>query len=169
MSTPLAGLGPRLPPPDALRLLVLGSFPGERSLLDRQYYAHPRNAFWPLMGELLGFDPDLAYEARVEALNAAGIGLWDVLQGCRRRGSLDSAIRDARPNPLPRLVAASPALRAIAFNGSAAANLFRRHVKAVDPRIALHTLPSTSPANAGLPREGKRAAWRGLLHAAGIA
>lgn len=160
-----------LPPvatPDA-RLLILGSMPGTRSLELQQYYAHPRNAFWPVLGTLLGFDPAMPYAARLAALTDRRIALWDVLQSCHRPGSLDAAIRvaDAVPNDLAAFLAAHRHVERVLFNGSTAARLFERRVSAdgviAGRRLSLVTLPSTSPANAGLGLEAKRAAWRVLL------
>ena len=104
------------------RLLILGSFPGGASLAHARYYAHPRNQFWPILGRLLG-EPlaELDYPLRLERLIARRIGLWDVLGECRRRGSLDSAIRDARGNDLDGLLDRLPGLGAVAFNGATAA------------------------------------------------
>ena len=142
------------------RVLVLGSMPGAASLQEARYYAHPRNRFWPLMGALCGFDPQLEYARRIENMQRAGIGLWDVIGQCRRRGSLDADIvRGSEvPNPLPALLETLPQLAAIACNGGTAAQAFKRHVQpALSARAAVLpvlALPSTSPANAGwsLPR-----------------
>ena len=142
------------------RVLVLGSMPGAASLQEARYYAHPRNRFWPLMGALCGFDPQLEYARRIENMQRAGIGLWDVIGQCRRRGSLDADIvRGSEvPNPLPALLETLPQLAAIACNGRTAAQAFKRHVQqALSARAAVLpvlALPSTSPANAGwsLPR-----------------
>ncbi|MFN3389918.1 MAG: DNA-deoxyinosine glycosylase, partial [Allosphingosinicella sp.] len=83
------------------RVLVLGSLPGEQSLARAQYYAHPRNHFWRLIGAVAGVElAALAYPERLEALRAARIGLWDTVGSARRTGSLDGAIRDHRPNAL---------------------------------------------------------------------
>lgn len=158
------GLDPVIAP--GARLLVLGSMPGRRSLDAQRYYAHPRNLFWPLMAELAGFDAALAYPQRLEALASAGVALWDVLAACERPGSLDAAIvrHSERPNPIGGLLARHASIRAVACNGAAALQLYRRHVAptlpaAVAGRTDLVGLPSTSPANASIPLERKRAAW----------
>jgi double-stranded uracil-DNA glycosylase len=151
-----------LPPvvgPDA-RLLILGSFPGVRSLAAGQYYAHPRNQFWPILAALLGEPlPALVYPKRLERLVARGVALWDVVGRCRRAGSLDASIRDAGQNDFDALLARVPALRAVAFNGAAAA----RSSKAFLERgLATVALPSTSPAHASLGFGDKLARWRVL-------
>lgn len=132
------------------RLLILGSLPGEASLAAGQYYAHPRNAFWRLMGGLLGA-PDLherPYETRLAALHARGIGLWDTVAEAERIGSLDTAIRLPVHADLKGLVAALPDLRAVAFNGGKAAATGARILGPDEGRIARIALPSSSPAMA---------------------
>lgn len=145
------------------RLLVLGSLPGDASLAAARYYAHPRNLFWRLLGEALDqpLEP-LPYEARLQMLLERGIGLWDTVAEARRRGSLDGAIRDAVAADLPALVARLPRLRTVAFNGAAAARTGVRSLAAETGRLELLTLPSSSPANAAVPYERKREAWRAL-------
>lgn len=132
------------------RLLVLGSLPGEASLAVGQYYAHPRNAFWRLMGGLLD-QPDLheaPYDQRLLTLRARGVGLWDTVAEAERIGSLDTAIRLPVHADLPGLMAALPDLRAVAFNGGKSAKLGHRILGADDGRITRLTLPSSSPAMA---------------------
>jgi len=142
----------------AVRVLILGSLPGELSLRRRQYYGNPRNQFWRLLGAVLGDDLEsLAYEDRLAALLSGGVGLWDVVRSARRDGSLDGAIRDHQPNALAQLAATLPALRAIAFNGGKAAAIGRRQLGA-DPSWALLDLPSSSPAHTA-PFETKLAQW----------
>lgn len=104
------------------RVLILGSLPGVASLAAQQYYAHPRNQFWPLLATVLGQPglPALDYPQRLAHLQAHGVGLWDVVAQAQRRGSLDTAIRAAQRNDLARLVASLPALRLVAFNGATA-------------------------------------------------
>lgn len=149
------------------RVLILGSMPGVASLRAGRYYAHTRNAFWPLLGALLGVAAEAPYEARVAALRAAGIALWDVLHTCTREGSLDSMIdrETAVPNNLPGFLAAHPQIRHVFFNGAAAEACFRRHVLPHLDAAALEfaRLPSTSPANAASSFEQKLAAWRAAL------
>ena len=148
------------------RALILGSMPGVASLQAHRYYAHPRNQFWPLLGEIIGFDPGSDYETRCAALSAAGIAVWDVLGECRRSGSLDSAIdRDSeRPNDIPSLLAKHATIGTVLLNGGKAALSLRRHHPHLE--ITTITLPSTSPANASINRERKLAAWRAALDAA---
>jgi hypoxanthine-DNA glycosylase len=158
-----AGLLSGLPPVvgRASRVLILGSFPGEASLVQARYYAHPRNQFWPILGALLG-EPlaGLPYEDRLERLKARGLALWDVLGACRRRGSLDAAIRDARANDFDALLDAMPGLGAVVFNGATAAKAAPDFAAR---GLATYRMPSTSPAHAGLSFEGKLAGWRALV------
>ena len=140
------------------RLVVLGSFPGVASLAAQQYYGHPRNLLWRLLSAL--WDEDLvalAYPQRLDALRRHRVGLWDVYCRCEREGSLDSAIRAAVPNDLARLTTLAPGLRAIVHNGGESARS-RRLTERLG--VAVHTLPSTSPANASWSFERKLAAWR---------
>lgn len=160
----LTGLPPLLGP--APRVLVLGSMPGAASLAAREYYAHPRNAFWTIAGEALGFDPTAPYHTRAAGLAAAGIALWDVIGACRRRGSLDAAIEPAsiRVNPIGELIAAQATIARVLTNGGLASRLFARHLAHALPRtVEVHAMPSTSPANASWSLERKRAAWRSAL------
>jgi hypoxanthine-DNA glycosylase len=140
------------------RLLLLGSLPGEASLRAARYYAHPQNQFWRLVGAVIDHDlMALAYEDRLAALQRAGIGVWDVVADAVRPGSLDTAIRDHRPNDLSALIATLPALRAIGFNGKTASRIGHELMPA-DAGLALIDLPSSSPAyTIGLAN--KMAAW----------
>lgn len=143
------------------RVLILGSLPGVASLAAQQYYAHPRNQFWPLLAAVLKQPnlPALAYPARLQALLAAGIGLWDVVAQAQRRGSLDANIRDAQANPLPALIAQLPRLHTVAFNGATAA---RAAVQLTPyPWLRVLPLPSSSPAHT-LAFAEKLAAWQAL-------
>lgn len=148
--------------------LILGSMPGAASLAATQYYAHPRNLFWPIVGTLLGFDPALPYPERARRLADAGLALWDVLGACRRHGSLDAAIETAsiEVNDFAAFFAAQPAIDRVFCNGTSAERYFRRHVLsrlAAEPRFALRRLPSTSPAHASLGLAEKLEAWRAIL------
>ncbi len=148
------------------RLLILGSFPGAASLRARQYYAHPRNQFWPIMGRLLEHPfAEIPYAARIERLRQHRIGLWDIYASCVRRGSLDTSIRDATPNDLERLPDLAPSLRLVAHNGAESA---RRMKEILALGIPALRLPSTSPANARIDLETKLARWREALAEAGV-
>lgn len=139
-------------------MLILGSLPGERSLAQQQYYAHPRNRFWHLVGHAIGQDlQSLDYAGRLATLQAAGIGLWDTVASATRTGSLDAAIRDAEANPLAELVTTLPALRAVAFNGTASARIGTMQLAGT--AVALLSLPSSSPANAAMPLAQKEKLW----------
>ncbi|MCE4558131.1 DNA-deoxyinosine glycosylase [Pelomonas cellulosilytica] len=141
------------------RLLVLGSFPGAASLQAAQYYAHPRNAFWPVMAALTEERdlPALPYAERLQVLRQHRIALWDAVAACRREGSLDAAIEDAEPSDLPELVARLPALRAIACNGALAHKQTLLALPSVE--LPVLRLPSTSPAHAGASLATKIDAW----------
>lgn len=127
------------------RVLILGSLPGEASLAAGRYYAHPQNGFWRLLGGVLDVDlVAVEYDVRLATLLDRHVGLWDVVAGARRSGSLDGAIRDAEANDLAALVATLPNLRAIAFNGQTAARLGRIALRTT--ALDLIDLPSSSPA-----------------------
>ena len=128
------------------RVLVLGSLPGERSLAQAQYYAHPQNHFWRLIGAVVGRElVPLAYEERLAALLEARVGLWDTVGSATRRGSLDTNIRLREANALPALAAELPNLRAVGFNGAKSAAL-GMPLLAHRTDLALLPLPSSSPA-----------------------
>jgi len=152
------------------RVLVLGTVPSVRSLELQQSYAHPHNLFWPFMGVLYGAGPELDYAQRIARLHACGVGIWDVLQRCERSGSLDSAIVRASevPNDIGGLLARQPSISAIALNGAKAQQVFARRIAPlIDGRrlaqLSVLALPSTSPANAAIPRAQKLERWRVLL------
>lgn len=160
----LQGLAPVVAP--HTRVLVLGSFPSAASLAVGQYYAHPRNQFWPILSTLWGVDlRALPYAQRLDEVRRRGLGIWDVHASCRREGSLDSAIEAARPNDLRALVRQLPQLRAIAHNGGESARSMAL-TRTLVPEVV--RLPSTSPANAGWSLERKLQAWRALFAAHGL-
>jgi TDG/mug DNA glycosylase family protein len=150
------------------RTLILGTMPGRVSLRERQYYAHPQNAFWRIVGGILGFDPASSYDSRVAAVQAADIAVWDVLKSCIRPSSLDSAIdaSSAVPNDFANFLAEHPQIRRICFNGATAEALFTKHVRpflAAKADIQQIRLPSTSPANASVPLSEKLRAWQAIV------
>lgn len=144
------------------RVLILGSMPGVASLEANQYYAHPRNAFWPIMGELFGAGLELPYKQRIRILNEAGVALWETLQACVRPGSLDASITDEVPNDFVKFFKKHPAITHVFFNGAHADQAFRRHVAPTlpDRGQVFVRLPSTSPAHAGMNFKKKLEVWR---------
>jgi hypoxanthine-DNA glycosylase len=156
----LVGLAPLVSP--ATRVLILGSFPGARSLQTQQYYAHPQNQFWKILQAIWPSSPRIdcatSYEKRSEWLLARGLGVWDVYASCQREGSLDTAIRDAVVNDIAAL--RLPQLAAIAHNGGES----YKHAKhTASLGVPVYKLPSTSPANASWTFERKLAAWREVM------
>ncbi|HEX4984832.1 MAG TPA: DNA-deoxyinosine glycosylase [Burkholderiales bacterium] len=153
------------------RVLVLGSMPGGASLAAGRYYAHPYNAFWPIMGELFGAGPELDYDRRVRRLERAGLALWDVMESCVREGSLDSDIDESSivPNDFAAFFATHLRIRHVFFNGSKAEHCFNRCVRpALDMQgLRFTRLPSTSPAHASLSVRRKLDAWRAVAEALG--
>jgi len=140
--------------------------PGIASLEAVQYYAHPRNVFWPIMADLFPIDAEADYLQRIAQISEAPVILWDTLQFCERPGSLDASIKrdTVVANDIPGLLVEYPGIRAVACNGATSANYFRRLVMPqISTEIEMLTMPSTSPANAGMKFAQKLAAWRLLL------
>jgi hypoxanthine-DNA glycosylase len=165
-NTTLTGLAPLVSP--ATRVLILGSFPGVRSLQAQQYYGHPQNQFWRILQAIwpasLGEICAASYEKRSGLLLAQGLGVWDVYASCEREGSLDSAIRNAVVNDIAAL--RLPQLAAIAHNGGES----YKHAKhTASLGVPVYKLPSTSPANASWTFERKLAAWREVMERHGLA
>ena len=151
----------------AATVLILGSMPGKASLAAGEYYAHPRNAFWAIMGELIGAYPGLPYKDRLKILRGSGIAIWDVLGSCVRDSSLDSRIESdsAVPNDFRSFFLQHPNITRVFFNGAKAEQCFLKHVLPSLESAALQyqRLPSTSPANAGLSYQQKLFAWRSVM------
>ena len=146
----------------ATRLLICGSLPGERSLAEQRYYAHPQNQFWRLLSPVVGCDlVALSYDQRLAALLDRRIGLWDVVATARRMGSSDAAIRDVSNNDLATLIRSLPDLRAIAFNGGTAARIGRRHLTPAGLKVETVALPSSSPLHT-IGLGAKQSAWAEL-------
>lgn len=146
------------------RTLILGSMPGIASLTAEQYYAHPRNAFWRIMGELVGAGPEKPYDERLRILNTRGIALWDVLDSCVRPGSLDTNISNESPNDFVKFFASHTSITHVGLNGRKAATLFKKYAAPACPaRMIVKGLPSTSPAYAAMSLERKSAEWRRFL------
>jgi len=151
---------------DGASTLILGSLPGRRSLEMQQYYAHPQNAFWRLIGEILAADASLPYARRVKMLTKNRIAVWDVLAAAERPGSLDSSIvhASALANDFKKFFRAHPHIRRVFFNGRKAEELYRRFVLPTlgseFAAIRYECLPSSSPAHAGMAFAKKLETWR---------
>ncbi|MDO8938904.1 MAG: DNA-deoxyinosine glycosylase [Methylicorpusculum sp.] len=165
----LTGFGP-IATADS-KILILGSMPGVQSLQKTQYYGHPRNAFWPIMAALFNDFDSIDYEAKKRMLERGGIAVWDVIQNCNRRGSLDAHIEKTsiQPNNFRCFFNEHPNITTVFFNGATAEKLFKSFVlSTLDPSIntrVYHRLPSTSPANAGLSLHEKTRIWKSALAA----
>jgi len=143
------------------RVLVLGTLPGEESLRRNEYYAHPRNLFWPIVFALFDATPAAVYAERLAFAAAHRIALWDVCELGERDASADATIRRERPNAIDQLLDTYPAIRAVAFNGAGARRLYDRHF-ARRPGLTYLAMPSTSPAHARIGFSGKLARWTAL-------
>jgi double-stranded uracil-DNA glycosylase len=148
------------------KVLILGSMPGEASLIKQQYYGHPRNAFWPIMNALFTIDPDLCYLERKQALIENNIAIWDVLKCCKRQGSLDSQIVTASiiTNRFDTFFSEYSSIQQVYFNGLTAEKLYRKYSLPTliehFSYIQYHRLPSSSPAHASLNLAQKIEAWQ---------
>ena len=146
-------------------MLVLGTLPGEESLRRVEYYAHPRNLFWPIVFAMFdGGAPPPVYAERLAFVLAQGIALWDVCEAAQRVASADSTIAGEAPNAIHDLLDTHSGIRAIAFNGGGARRLYDRHFTRHPDRVYL-ALPSTSPAHARLGFAEKLARWAALRDA----
>lgn len=149
--------------------LILGSMPGIKSLEQQQYYAHPQNAFWKIMRAALDFDENESYKNRLKILKQHNLALWDVLQQCEREGSLDQKIKkeSEEPNDFDDFFKSHPKIKTVLLNGKKASQLFHKIIKQQKPLWALDlkliTLPSTSPAHAGMNLIQKKKTWLNAL------
>lgn len=152
---------------ESARVLILGSIPSVASLAAGEYYAHPQNAFWKIIGNILGISPTASYEDRTAALKHSHIALWDVLESCIRPGSMDAAIdmNSAKTNDIHALLQRQPKISVICFNGGAAEKIFKKRVLPTlgDAAIKYIRLPSTSPAHASMSIENKVMEWRAAI------
>lgn len=148
--------------------LILGSMPSVTSLEHQQYYAHPRNSFWPIMAKLFHFDIALSYQQRCAALIHHRIAVWDVVSSGYRKGSLDQNIdpNTLTLNDFNTLFRTTSSITRLFFNGAKAETLFKQLPYALTPRfqtLTMQRLPSTSPAHAAMTFEQKLIAWRAIL------
>ena len=152
---------------DDARVLILGSIPSVASLQKREYYGHKRNAFWYIMSKLLGFEDDLPYNKRAEIIVSHHIAIWDVINRCKREGSLDSAIKNSKVNDFGKFFGEHREIKHIFFNGQRAYGEYKRYALPIlddkYKKIPLSVLPSTSPANAKMSRDKKLEEWKKII------
>ncbi len=146
------------------KLLIVGSMPGKTSLREREYYAFKQNAFWRILFNLFDTDMILNYDAKIRFLHKHRIALWDSLQYCERKSSLDADIKNEIPNDFAGLFKQYPDIKHIAFNGKSAERYYKKYI-GYSSDITYYSLPSTSPANAGMRFEQKLEAWKVILPA----
>ena len=144
------------------KILILGSIPGAKSLEMKQYYAHPQNKFWKIIFDIFNEEFTTDYGQKIKFLHKKNIALWDVIDGCERKGSLDSGIKNEHANKIPEFIDAHPTLKAIFCNGQKS---YRNLQKIVGKNFHLPIilLPSTSPAHAAMPYAEKRDLWKKIL------
>lgn len=141
--------------------------PGQKSLEEQQYYAHPRNSFWPILYELFNTAMKSNYEERKQLLYDHNIAVWDVLNQCYRKGSLDSDIvtSSIKPNDFNAFFKKHPKIKHIFFNGSKAEQLFKKEILKnleTDKVLTFKKLPSTSPAHAAMNKDKKLSEWKAI-------
>lgn len=161
MSVHLKTSFPPIEPPQA-RVLILGSIPGDRSIAENEYYGHPRNRFWKMLAHLTGTQNPESYLAKMELLYQNHIALWDVAQQAIRKGSMDSDIKNAVPNEIRELLKRNPGIKIIGFNGKKAEALFDKFFER-EKGMTYWSLPSTSPANAGITFDALCGQWAVLF------
>ena len=143
------------------KVLILGSMPSVKSLENNEYYGHGRNQFWRIMGDLFGFDRHDPYDHRRQVIISKGIAVWDVLESCERKGSLDKDIREAAYNDIPGLLKRYPTISHVVLNGGKARDVFKKHFSDYREGIEIHAFYSTSPANA-MAFEKKMNQWKAI-------
>jgi len=150
---------------DQPRVLILGSMPSKKSLDKEQYYGNPLNSFWWIMSKLVGFSLSFDYSDRVEQLKKVGVCVWDVLNDCERKGSLDqNIVRDTElPNDIVGFLDDNKSISLVAFNGGAAKAIFHRHNRPLRETIEVCQLPSSSPAFASMNKEKKFEIWQDVV------
>lgn len=135
---------------NASTTLILGSMPGVKSLIEQQYYAHPQNRFWKVLGYICKNQnlSNLEYNKKLEILLANKIALWDTIKSCTRDGSLDSNILNVIPNDIRKLLKKYPKIKTICLNGGKSFSTFKKYFPDLLEKYDCKKMPSTSPANA---------------------
>lgn len=147
------------------RVLILGSMPGIKSLEAQEYYAHPQNRFWKVMGILCGCSDlsDFDYDEKINILLNNGFALWDTIKFCKRDGSLDSDIIDEVPNDIPALLKKYNKIKIICLNGNKSYAVFKKYFPELLNAYKCIKMPSTSPANARFTLEKLISDWQVIV------
>ena len=147
------------------KVLILGSMPGAKSLEEQQYYAHPQNRFWKVMGHICN-EPNLQefdYHIKLQILLNNSIALWDTIGSCKREGSLDSDIQNETPNDIRKLLKKYPNIQTICLNGNKSYSAFKKSFPDLLEKYNCHKMPSTSPANARYSLDKLIEEWSNIL------
>jgi hypoxanthine-DNA glycosylase len=140
------------------KILILGTMPGIASLTKQEYYGNPRNHFWRIMYTLFDTLPvSDSFEEKIQLLQKNKIGLWDVLENCERKGSLDIHIKNHKENDFEMLFKQYPTIHTIVFNGKESQKYFIKKFGQIEG-ITYYVMPSTSPANT-MSFENKLKIW----------
>ncbi|MEI3789184.1 MULTISPECIES: DNA-deoxyinosine glycosylase [unclassified Chryseobacterium] len=146
---------------DQSEILILGSIPGVKSLEKQQYYAHPQNKFWTIIFELFKEEFTENYPERINILKKHHIAVWDVIDSCERKGSLDSEIRNEEANQIDELLEEHPNIRAIFCNGGKSYKNLQK-LLGKNYRLPIVQLPSTSPLHT-VSLDKKLEEWKKIL------
>jgi len=145
--------------PEQAKILILGSLPGDLSIAQHQYYAHPQNRFWKILYSVFNEEFSPIYTERIAFLHRHQLALWDVCATAIRPGSMDTAISKVVPNAIPELLDKHPSIQAVYFNGQKAQKLFDQFLSRRDS-ISYRCLPSSSPANAQFSLQKLNEVWQ---------
>ena len=142
------------------KILILGSVPGIKSLEMQEYYAHPQNKFWRILFELFNEDYTTDYAEKIDLLKKNKIAVWDVIDSCERKGSLDNEIKNENHHNILQLLDHFPSIKVIFCNGQKSFKTLGK-ILPDDPKIPVFVLPSTSPAYT-IPYQHKLKDWSSL-------
>jgi len=142
------------------KILILGSFPSQKSFEEGFYYAHPQNQFWKILSAITAY-PIHNRDQKIWLLKEAKIGLWDTISSCYQENSLDRSIYDEEVNDIATLVQSYPSIEKIACSDKKSYELFKMHFDYLGFEPIY--LPSPSAAHAAMKIEQKIAIYKEKL------